>query len=133
MDNNFDRLQEANNNVDSVIEKVWKQAEENLNKMKPKYIPKTQVGMNKKQKGIMRSFVGRMPSLELKPKQLNLSKYTGLTNEKKAILKEHMGSVSFKIDTSAVREWCKYGVEVYEPEEDDMTTMMKRGYTIYEE
>lgn len=46
--------------------------------------------------------------MQVTVKQLDLSKYTGLTKEKKAILKEHMGSVSFKIDTSAVREWWKY-------------------------
>lgn len=80
MDNNSKRLQEANNNVDSVIDEVWEQGEENLRKLKAKWITK----------------------------QLDLSNQTGLTKEKKAILKEHMGSVSFKIDTSAVREWWKY-------------------------
>ncbi|MDY8023373.1 hypothetical protein [Paenibacillus polymyxa] len=80
MDNNFDRLKEANKNVDSVIDNVWKQAEENLRKLKANSTTK----------------------------QLNLSNQTGLTKKKKAILKDHMGSVSFKIDTSAVREWWKY-------------------------
>lgn len=41
-------------------------------------------------------------------KKLDLSKYTGLTKEKKAILKEHMGSASTKIDMNKVRDWWKY-------------------------
>lgn len=41
-------------------------------------------------------------------KKLDMTKYTGLTKEKKAILKEHMGSATSKIDMNKVREWWKY-------------------------
>ncbi|AOZ93763.1 hypothetical protein [Paenibacillus crassostreae] len=41
-------------------------------------------------------------------KKLDLSKYSGLTKEKKALLKDHMGSATSKIDMNKVKEWWKY-------------------------
>ncbi|MCD8510411.1 MAG: hypothetical protein LRY73_11475 [Bacillus sp. (in: Bacteria)] len=41
-------------------------------------------------------------------KKLDLSKYSGLNQKKKAILKEHMGSASSKVDMNKVKDWWKY-------------------------
>lgn len=44
-----------------------------------------------------------------KVKQIDKTDKTGLTPEKKEILKSQQGSVSFPIDLNKVREWDKYG------------------------
>ncbi len=40
-------------------------------------------------------------------KKLDKYKHMGLTPEKKKILKEHMGSISHKIDLNKVNDWWK--------------------------
>lgn len=44
----------------------------------------------------------------VKSKKLDMTKYSGLTQKKKAILRECMGSVPAKIDMNKVRDWWKY-------------------------
>jgi hypothetical protein len=40
-------------------------------------------------------------------KKIDKTNITGLNNDKKQLLKKHMGSVSSKIDMNKVREWWK--------------------------
>ncbi|PRX69801.1 hypothetical protein B0G52_112160 [Cohnella sp. SGD-V74] len=47
-----------------------------------------------------------MPAVKLK--KLDMTKYSGLTQKKKALLKEYMGSVPTKVDMNKVRDWWKY-------------------------
>jgi hypothetical protein len=47
-----------------------------------------------------------MPAVKLK--KLDVTKYSGLTQKKKALLKEYMGSVPTKVDMNKVRDWWKY-------------------------
>lgn len=48
------------------------------------------------------------PMPAVKPKKLDMTKYSGLTQKKKALLKEYMGSVPTKVDMNKVRDWWKY-------------------------
>lgn len=41
-------------------------------------------------------------------KKLDQSNYSELTKDKKAILKDHMGSATSNIDMNKVKEWWKY-------------------------
>jgi hypothetical protein len=41
-------------------------------------------------------------------KKIDKSKFTGLTKNKKKLLKKHMGSAPSKIDMNDVRHWWKY-------------------------
>lgn len=41
-------------------------------------------------------------------KKIDKTNITGLTSDKKQLLKKHMGSVSSKIDMNKVREWWKH-------------------------
>lgn len=43
-----------------------------------------------------------------KPKTIDKTGKSGLTREKKEILKQHQGSASVPIDLNAIREWMKY-------------------------
>ncbi len=47
-----------------------------------------------------------MPAVQ--PKKLDMTKYSGLTQKKKALLKEYMGSAPIKVDMNKVRDWWKY-------------------------
>ncbi|MCF8564666.1 hypothetical protein LLE49_07890 [Alicyclobacillus tolerans] len=44
-----------------------------------------------------------------KPKPIDKKGKSGLTREKKEILKQQQGSASVPIDWNSVREWVKYG------------------------
>lgn len=48
------------------------------------------------------------PMPAVKPKKLDMTKYSGLTQQKKALLREYMGRVPAKIDMNKVRDWWKY-------------------------
>ncbi|MCT2197625.1 hypothetical protein M3G15_21170 [Paenibacillus sp. p3-SID1389] len=54
------------------------------------------------------SNTGDEEKMQAAVKKLDLSKYTGLTKEKKAVLKDHMGSASSKINMNRVKDWWKY-------------------------
>ncbi|MBD1381347.1 hypothetical protein [Metabacillus arenae] len=41
-------------------------------------------------------------------KRIDKSNVTGLSKNKKDLLKKHMGSASVKIDLNKVRDWWKY-------------------------
>ena len=43
-----------------------------------------------------------------KPKTIDKTGKSGLTREKKEILKQQQGSTSVPIDLNAIREWVKY-------------------------